>query len=352
MKIKGPRIGIFSDIHIGLGQNSETWHSNILNFAKWAAEIYTQRGINEILIPGDIFHNRNEISVNTLSTAKQFFDIFSNFKIYISTGNHDCYYKERSDINSISLFDGWNNITIIDKEPRIFEIVNSTKKLCMIPWGIDIKDIPDNMDYCVGHFEIKSFKMNNHATCDHGMTSAELLNKAKYIITGHFHKRTHRHYENGEILYLGSPYQQNFGDMDEERGIYIFDLEKDNFDFILNNVSPKHVKISLSKILSKELPSSFIRNNVPNNLVCLLIDVNLPPEEISLISSKLQNLNPKFFRLDYKVPDKDLSINISENTYDSIDISKNILDFIEAMDIEHKKEIFDYLNDLYLKLQN
>jgi len=350
MKIKGSRIGIFSDIHIGLGQDSLAWHSNILNFATWASEVYSKNGINEILIPGDIFHNRNEISVNTLSTAKQFFDILSDFKIFISTGNHDCYYKERSDVNSISLFDGWNNITVIDKIPHIFQVVNSTKQLCMVPWGTDIKSIPGDMDYIVGHFEIKSFKMNNHSTCDHGMSSADLLNKSKFVITGHFHKRTHREYENGEILYLGSPYQQNFGDVDEERGIYILDLITNKFEFIENTVSPKHIKLSLAKILSKELPSDYIKTNVTGNIVCLLIDVDITPEEISLISSKLQKLKPQFFRLDYKIADKDLTLNDSDNSFDSVDITKNILDFIQALDISHKDETYEYLNELYLKL--
>ena len=349
MKIKGTKIGMFSDIHIGLGQDSSVWHETILNFARWSAEIFASKGINELLIPGDIFHNRNEISVNTLSTAKQFFDILSDFKIYISTGNHDCYYKERSDVNSVSLFDGWNNITVIDKCPLVFDVVNSTKQLCMVPWGTDINSIPGNMDYIMGHFEIKSFKMNNHAVCDHGMNSIELLHKSKYIITGHFHKRTHRIYEGGEILYLGSPYQQNFGDVDEERGIYIFDLSSGTYDFIENNVSPKHIKLSLTKILSKELPSAYIKNNVPNNMVCLLVDSQILPEELSLIASKLQKLNPKFFRIDYKVLDSNVILGESQNQYDSVDIPRNINDFINALEVSHKEEINSYLNNLYLK---
>lgn len=350
MKIKGTKIGIFSDIHIGLGQDSSIWHENILDFARWAAEVYSSKGINEILIPGDVFHNRNEISVNTLSTAKQFFDILSDFKIYISTGNHDCYYKERSDVNSVSLFDGWNNITIIDKTPSIFEVVNSTKTLSMIPWGTDIKCIPGDIDYCVGHFEIKSFKMNNHAVCDHGMASEELLKKSKYIITGHFHKRTHRIYENGTILYLGSPYQQNFGDVDEERGIYIFDLSNAEFEFIENKISPKHIKLSLTKILSKELPASYIKNTVPNNMVCLMVDTEILPEELSLISAKLQKLNPKFFRMDYKVLESSIVLGETNNQYDSVDIPKNINDFVNALEVQHKEDINSYLNNLYLKL--
>ena len=349
MKLKGPQIGIFSDIHIGLGQDSPVWHSNILEFAKWVSDIYSKRGINEILIPGDIFHNRNEISVNTLNTAKQFFDILTDFKIFISTGNHDCYYKERSDVNSVSLFGGWKNIFVIDQKPEIFTIDNSDKTLSMIPWGTQISDIP-NSDYCLGHFEIKNFKMNNHSVCLHGVSADDLLNKSKYIITGHFHKKTYRTYDKGEILYVGSPYQQNFGDVDEERGIYIFDLNKSNFEFIENNISPKHIKLSLSKILSKELPQNYIKENVPNNMVCLLVDEILPPEDLSLISSKLQKINPKFFRMDYKVKEINLQSLDNTSTYDSVDIPCNIKDFVLSLDVPHKEEIHSYLNELYHKL--
>jgi DNA repair exonuclease SbcCD nuclease subunit len=75
--IKSSKVGMFSDIHIGLGQDSSIWHNNILEFADWVVDLYDKRGISEIIIPGDIFHNRNEISVNTLSIAKDFFEKLS-----------------------------------------------------------------------------------------------------------------------------------------------------------------------------------------------------------------------------------------------------------------------------------
>ena len=78
-KLNSQYIGLFSDIHIGLGQDSSVWHKNILEFAHWVSDVYTNKGISEIIIPGDIFHNRNEISVNTLAMAKEFFEIFKNW---------------------------------------------------------------------------------------------------------------------------------------------------------------------------------------------------------------------------------------------------------------------------------
>jgi DNA repair exonuclease SbcCD nuclease subunit len=349
IKIKGPRVGVFSDIHIGLGQDSHLWHKNILKFADWVCEIYNQKGINEIFIPGDIFHNRNEISVNTLNTCTDFFNRLKDFKIYVSTGNHDCYYKDRSDVNSISLLGGWPNIFLVDKEPKIFSIENSDKTLSMIPWGTDVENIPVS-DICFGHFEINSFKMNTYKTCEHGMDSKNLLQKSPFILSGHFHQRTHRVYSDGEVLYVGSPYQQNFGDSGDSRGIYILDLFSNKFEFIENNISPQHLKISLARVLNKEIDTNFLKNNVPGNMVSFIIDANLASDKISLIASRIQNLNPQFFRIDYQNIESNVTQISSHNQYNSVDIMENIEDFINVLEINYKLESLTYLKDLYTKL--
>jgi DNA repair exonuclease SbcCD nuclease subunit len=347
--IKSSKVGMFSDIHIGLGQDSSIWHNNILEFADWVVDLYDKRGISEIIIPGDIFHNRNEISVNTLSIAKDFFEKLSGFQIYISTGNHDCYYKDRTDINSISLLGKWNNITLIDKEPKLFRIAGSEKILSMIPWGIEPRDIPTS-DICIGHFEITSFKMNTFKICEHGLESKDLFQRSPYIISGHFHNRTYRKYDRGEILYLGSPYQQNFGDVNSDRGVYIFDLLTNEYEFIENTISPSHQKIFLSSILDKKIDSNYLKKIVPGNMISFVIDSNITSDKISLISSKIQKLNPKFFRTDYQNTDFNISLSATNNQYDSINIPQNINDFIEALDVSYKSEIGSYLNELYHKI--
>lgn len=347
-KIVNKRVGIFSDVHIGLGQNSSIWHQNILDFAEWAKSFYLKENIKEIFIPGDIFHNRNEISVNTLNVAKDFFKILKDFNIFISTGNHDCYYKDRSDINSISLFNEWSNITVFDDLPQIILTPNN-KKICMVPWGCRLEDIPKS-DICFGHFEVASFKMNNYHTCENGINSKDLLSKSPLIISGHFHTRTHRHYNDGQIIYVGSPYQQNFGDSNGSHGIYILDLENNDIEFIENNFSPKHIKIKLSDIQNKIIDSNTLKERVPNNMISFVVDDKITPDKISLLSSKIQSLSPKFFRLEYQNPESSTLSSNQLQTYDSVDIVENIKDFVESMELESKPEIISYLTNLYTKL--
>jgi DNA repair exonuclease SbcCD nuclease subunit len=341
------KIGIFSDIHLGLYQDNELWHDTALNFAKWASRVYSERDINQILIPGDIFHNRNEINVNTLSVAKKFFDYFKNFEIFISTGNHCCFFKNNSTVNSISILDGWNNIKIFDNEPIILTYKN--KKISMIPWGTSVDKIPET-DICIGHFEISSFYMNSYKACEHGINSGDILKKSPYVISGHFHRKDHRTYSNGQILYVGSPYQQNFGDTLDERGIYTFDLDENTFDFIKNDISPQYFKFSAKKIKNNELNDDILTDLSKNNIISLIIDEKLTPEEILSIKDKINKLEPQILRVDYEDNDTELESSSVENDYNLSNILKSIEDFIETLDIEHKKEVEEYIKQLYNKL--
>lgn len=343
----GKKIGIFSDIHLGLQGDSPVWHEIALDFAKWASEMFLKNGINDIIIPGDIFHNRSEIGVNTISTANKFFNYFKDFRLYISTGNHCCYYKDNSEVNSISILSGWDNITIIDKDPKILKFKNKT--ISLIPWGTELKDIPKT-DICFGHFEIQSFYMNSFKVCEHGIESSNILEKSPLVFSGHFHSKDDRSYKKGRIVYVGSPYQQNFGDTDQERGIYIFDVESEDLKFIENTISPKHIKLSLKELKKKKEDPSFLNKAVSNNIISLIIDEEIASEKISLLSTNLQKLNPKHLRIDYKSSEDELVENSKKEEYNSVDIEKNIEDFVNSMDIDHKDDIIEYLTTVYKEI--
>jgi DNA repair exonuclease SbcCD nuclease subunit len=340
------KIGLFSDIHLGLGQGSDQWHNISLNFAKWASEVFKNKGIEQILIPGDIFHNRSEIGVNTISVAKQFFDYFKDFKLFISTGNHCCYFKNNSTINSISILDGWSNIKIFDKTPAILSYKD--KKISMIPWGIEYDQIPES-DICIGHFEISSFYMNSFKVCEHGMESKDLFKKAPLIISGHFHKKDDRKYDNGRIVYLGSPYQHNFGDVGDARGIYILDLEKNELEFIENNLSPKHLKLSTKAFIEnpESINSETLKQQLENNIISLIVDSEIDQEELALLTSKLNSIAPLSFRTDYISDNTNPTTTDDTKEIDSGDLLKDIEEFVNTLTIENKKEVIEYLTETY-----
>lgn len=339
MEIKNQYIGTFSDIHLGLGQDSPIWHEIMLEFAKWSSDIYRRCGIEEIIIPGDVFHNRSQISVETLTVAKKFFDYFKDFKaIYISTGNHDCYKKDTSDVNSIKLLDGWQNIHVIDEKPVIIDAPFG-KKIGLVPWGTGLNDFP-KCDVIFAHIEISSFYMNSYKVCEHGFSYKDLFKYAPVIVSGHFHKMDHRGYNDGEIIYLGSPYQHNFGDAGDTRGIYVYDIRQNKFTFIENKISPKHVKVKTSEVIDDE--------KIKNNFVSLVIDSKIEDSDLESIKANIVSKQVKGLKTDYDEKNDSFKTELNENfEFETNDLMKNIEEYISSLDIEYKKEVEDYIKSLY-----
>ena len=71
IKFRQRKVCCVSDIHIGVHQNSSMWHNIALDWATWLKEEITEKGITDIIIPGDLFHYRDEIAVNTIHIVTQ-----------------------------------------------------------------------------------------------------------------------------------------------------------------------------------------------------------------------------------------------------------------------------------------
>ncbi len=230
-----------------------------------------RQNIQVLFFLGDIFHNREEIGVNTLSICEQFFNIFTNplhpVNVVLLTGNHDSYLRDSAKINSISILKGWPNITIID---QITSIDIKNKKLTFIPWGEDIEKC-EKSDILFGHFEINTFKMNVQKVCEHGINSDVLLKKSPLIFTGHFHTKDERTYPNGKIIYTGCPFAQNWGDLGLTKGYYILNAEQMTYEFFENTISPKYFKINYMDLFDKGKIEE-IKKNIPNNFIKLQVD--------------------------------------------------------------------------------
>jgi DNA repair exonuclease SbcCD nuclease subunit len=337
------KVACISDIHLGVHQDSQTWHDIAINFAYWLNGVLKEKNIKDIIIAGDIFHNRHEIGVNTIHTAHKFFDILKEYNIVAITGNHDCYYKDKSDVNSISILNN-KNITIF-QELRTYTLNNKSFTFC--PWGVPVEHIPKS-DIIIGHFEITNFKMNQHKICDHGVATESLLDKGKIIISGHFHYRDHRKYSNGRsILYLGSPYELDFGDRDQVKGVTILDTETLEVELIENNITPKHKKIKISDLTDGTIKLEDISSTVSNNFIDLCIDKSLNPQALDLILTKFNQYKPLHIRTDFNIFENvQLSATDAENF--SIDIETALHEFVELLETEvPKKEILNKCLDLY-----
>lgn len=346
MKIINSEIGIFSDPHYGVHRNSETWHKIALNHAKWAAEQFKARSIKDIIIPGDIFHDRNDIAVNTLHNVTDIFDCLRDFNIIITVGNHDAFYKDKSDINSVSILRGWSNITVVDK---LVVLETHGRKIALCPWGQNIEEVPA-CDLIVGHFEINSFKMNSFKVCTNGLKASDLTSRAKLTITGHFHHREERKYNEGTILYVGCPYQQDWGDYGTTKGLYTLDLDTLKYEFVENNISPRYNKVRYSELASGTYTPESLRGFISGNIVKFFIDKPLEPDTVDTIIRKLVSIKPVEFTIEYDYSQSSMINSEEANTKDfNISVDNSISEFIDLLDIKYKDKVKSYVTDLYHK---
>ena len=343
------KVAIFSDLHLGVHLDSGTWHQVALNWCDWFVEELKKKDIKDILFLGDFYHHRSDISVATLHVASLILDKLNDFNVVMIVGNHDAYYKDRADINSLSILGGRKNLTVIS-ETTTAKIFGKT--FTFIPWGANVSKLPKS-DAIFGHLEIESFKMNGYKTCDHGLSTRDLLTKAKLIMSGHFHLRDERIYDNGTIVYVGNPFQMDFGDIDGTKGYYTLDLDTLKYEFFENTLSPKHKKISLTELTNvKSLTGADINQMVNGHFIKFVVDKKANSDIIDTLIQKFSVYNPLTFTTDYTYTEN--AYNVEDKNYESsgVDMQATIEEFIGVLDIDNKESIIKYCADLYKRACN
>lgn len=343
------KIGIFSDIHLGVHQNSDFWLNNSCKWADWYISILKERNIKTIFFLGDWFHSRDDISVKTINFSSRFLDKFNDFKIYMIVGNHDAWYKDTSEINSISIFRNRKNITVIEKITTL-ELYDKIITFC--PWGTNIEEIP-KCDIILGHFELENFKMNTFKVCDHGDDPYFLIKKAPLILTGHFHTRDEKEIEGSKVIYVGNPFEMDFGDYKQTKGVYIINPENLSTEFIENNITPKHIKVILSKLIYMKDPISYFEQTLKDNILKLVIDRNTNNDYVDALTSKILSYRPCELRVDYDANYNRLTVT-DEDDYNlsGIDINQAIEEFVNMLDIQNKKDVINFTQSLYDKVKS
>lgn len=343
IKLNKSRVCLVSDIHIGVHQNTLLWHNIAIKWAKWLQKELKKHKIKDIIICGDLFHYRDEVAVNTIHVATQILELWKDFNIVILVGNHDAYYKDRSDVNSLSILSGWPNITVVSK---LTEVDLFDKKAVFCPWGTDAKEI-NSADIIFGHFEIQSFKLNHYKTCEDGFKSADLLKKSKLIISGHFHHREERQYSDGTILYVGNPFQMDFGDVNCTKGYYLLDFNDLSYDFFENTISPEHHKIHLSQLLREGEVNMDVQNNIKGNFIKFYVDQEVTSDDVDALLKALFKLKPLSLNVDYTITMKYGLDDEAEYDFSGVDVTTAIQEFINLMELDNKNEVIDYTLELY-----
>ena len=209
------KAAVFADIHYGCKGNSRFFNTDCDRFIDWFTAESRKRGCETCIFLGDWNHSRGSIDVRTLNHSargmKALAEAFES--VYAIQGNHDLYFRERRDVDSIPHARWLDNVHVIDS-------ITEKGGCGLVPWLVDDEwkrvRRADKARYVFGHFELPHFQMNKKvAMPDHGQLNEGDFADSEWVFSGHFHARQNR----GNVWYVGSPFGHSYADAgDFDRG--------------------------------------------------------------------------------------------------------------------------------------
>jgi DNA repair exonuclease SbcCD nuclease subunit len=201
-------------------------------------------GITQILHLGDYYDNRKTINLKALNHNRQIFlDKLREYNIHmdIIPGNHDVYFKNTIELNSLKeLMGHYINEVDILMDPIVRDY--GGVKFGLVPWICpeNEKEILTFLEGCgadviAGHFELAGFEMDKGIVCHTGM-DPKPLERFETVLSGHFHTKSSK----GNITYLGSQMEFFWNDAHDPKYFHIYDTETREMTPVQNKVTLFH----------------------------------------------------------------------------------------------------------------
>lgn len=348
------KIALITDTHFGARNDSQLFMNH---FASFFEETFfptiKEHDIDTVIHAGDLLDRRKFINFNTLSQVRdKFIKPLKDMGVtmHCILGNHDTYYKNTNELNSLNeLFNNDKNF-ILHQKPT--DVDFDGMQIALLPW-INRENKDDfhkfikntKSEWLIGHLELNGYEVLRGIKYDGG-TNPELFKRFEQVLSGHFHCGQER----GNIKYLGTPYQITFSDLGEKKGFYILDTDTRELEFVENkkqmfyNIKYDDVASNYDKFIQKTHPKykdSYVKIYILNKEKPHVLDRVID----SLYNSGVYNLTI--------VEDIDTTFNNTEDISES-DMSKStlelILDEVDKMkDIRNPDKVKKLLKELYME---
>jgi len=232
------KICLLGDTHFGARNDNQHFHQFFEKFYKEVFFPYLkEHNITDVIQLGDVFDRRKYINFQTLKSCREYFFeplVDNSISLHVIIGNHDTYYKNTNEVNSLTLLlREYGNIGIYE-EPT--EVEFEDYKALLVPWICQENETrclnaihTTAADVIIGHFEISGFEMYRGAVCDEGL-DMKVFKPDLPVLSGHFHHKS----SHGCIHYLGTPYEITWSDYSDRKGFHILDTDTKAITFIEN----------------------------------------------------------------------------------------------------------------------
>ena len=336
------KVAIITDTHYGARKGSKFLHDY---FEKFYKNIFfpalVENNITTVIHMGDAFDSRKSIDYQSLEWAKRVvFDPLKSYDVHMIVGNHDCYYKNTNQVNSPELLlQTYSNIKTYSE---ISEVAIDNLQVLFIPWinaenfEGSVKAIKDSTSkVAMGHLELNGFRAHRGHTMEDGMAS-ELFEKFERTFSGHYHTRS----DNGQIFYLGNPYEMFWNDVNDPRGFTIFDTETLEHTHIENPYKLFH------NIYYEDTPLQLFKfKEYEGKIVKVIVRKKTEPKQFEKFIDKLYSVGVQDMKIieNFQIHEsEDFEVDEEENTISILNR------YIEESDLELDKGVIKkILQDLY-----
>lgn len=368
---------VFTDQHFGVKGNSASRQKIGINAIKGILKHIKSNGIKNVIFCGDWFHSRSAIDVSTLDIAFKCVQALAKVcKVFMILGNHDLYLKNSTEVSSINIFKNASNVEVISE---CSELELNGKKCLLVPWLASISEAREDFyDFVFGHFDISakflmqsyveehsrnavaSKSVSSHLYSDEFLedpanksscsanSSANLLGSfidvAKKhtgtVFAGHIHQHKEMIARGGrKFIFVGTPYQQNLGDIGCKCGFYELDVDG-SFTFVELVGLPKHIQVKTSDIKKIGI-EKFDFNVVSGNIVQKIYDEETTHAEEIAISQKINDFKP----YEELLPEYKVAIQYALKSKDD----QTSIDLLKKSKLEYIKNYIDHIDEKILE---
>lgn len=230
------KIAIITDTHFGARNDNQYFNDYFFKFYENVFFPYlVENKITTCIHMGDVMDRRKYVSYKIATDfRKRFLDRFTelNIDLHMIIGNHDTYYKNTSEVNSMEEL---GNVGTIYTGPELIQL--DGHDILLMPW-INANNYKESMehlnhtnaDVLMGHLEINGFAMNANNMITHDGWDKKFFKRFEAVFSGHFHHKS----DDGQIYYLGTPYEIYWSDWNDKKGFHIYDTNTRSLERIVN----------------------------------------------------------------------------------------------------------------------
>ena len=231
------KIAIITDTHFGARNDNANFNEYFFKFYEnLFFPTLIERGITTCIHMGDVMDRRKYVSYKTATDfRKRFIDTFEELGVdlHLIVGNHDTYYKNTSEVNSMEEL--VSNKFKVYTGPEVVEFDETP--ILLMPW-INANNYNESIDalqnaksdILMGHLEVDGFAMTGQGMVSTSGWEKEHFKRFETVFSGHFHHKN----DDGQIFYLGTPYEIYWNDCDDPKGFHIYDTATKELERIVN----------------------------------------------------------------------------------------------------------------------